>query len=200
MLEKPPTRKNRPLTPERGAGRIARNRMRIAWMYYVEGLTQNLLKCAITNAVRALPVGIIRGVDQQFTGKVDRIDKDFLGELIDRQIIPVLPPIGFGPDGKSLRLNSDLLAAEVAEALQATKILFLGPVAGLGIDGLEWYAGFREMADESAWEGFRRPMVWFSWMPASCPVRGTRLDRWPRSRGSSTRSPSRAASWKKPVM
>ena len=27
--------------PERGAGRIARNRMRIAWMYYVEGLTQN---------------------------------------------------------------------------------------------------------------------------------------------------------------
>jgi DNA-binding transcriptional regulator LsrR (DeoR family) len=27
--------------PERGSGRIARNRMRIAWMYYVEGLTQN---------------------------------------------------------------------------------------------------------------------------------------------------------------
>jgi len=30
------------VTPlDRGAGRIARNRMRIAWMYYVEGLTQN---------------------------------------------------------------------------------------------------------------------------------------------------------------
>lgn len=26
---------------ERGSGRVARNRMRIAWMYYVEGLTQN---------------------------------------------------------------------------------------------------------------------------------------------------------------
>ena len=26
---------------DRGAGRVARNRMRIAWMYYVEGLTQN---------------------------------------------------------------------------------------------------------------------------------------------------------------
>lgn len=35
------TRRNRPPPPERGAGRIARNRMRIAWMYYVEGLTQN---------------------------------------------------------------------------------------------------------------------------------------------------------------
>jgi deoxyribonucleoside regulator len=41
MLEKPSTRKSRATPPERGAGRIARNRMRIAWMYYVEGLTQN---------------------------------------------------------------------------------------------------------------------------------------------------------------
>ena len=41
MLEKLPLRNNRPMLPEGGAGRIARNRMRIAWMYYVEGLTQN---------------------------------------------------------------------------------------------------------------------------------------------------------------
>ena len=85
-----------------------------------EGLTQNQLKCAITNAVRALPTGIIKGVDQQFTGKVDRIDKDFILELIDRQIVPIVSPIGFGPDGKSLRINSDLLAAELAEALRVS--------------------------------------------------------------------------------
>ncbi len=41
----------------------------------LEGLTQNGLKCAITNAVRALPIGVLKGVDQQFTGKVDRVDK-----------------------------------------------------------------------------------------------------------------------------
>ncbi len=101
----------------------------------VEGLTQNLLKCATTNAVRALPVGIMKGIDQQFTGKVDRIDKDFLTELIDRQVVPVLSPIGFGPDGRPLRINSDLLAAEVAEALQATKVVYLGTASGLEIDG-----------------------------------------------------------------
>ncbi|MFM9030554.1 MAG: hypothetical protein ACKOTF_07720 [Opitutaceae bacterium] len=100
-----------------------------------EGLTQNQLKCAITNAVRALPTGIIKGVDQQFTGKVDRIDKDFILELIDRQIVPVVPPIGFGPDGKSLRVNSDLLAAELAEALHATKVVYLAAAPGLEIDG-----------------------------------------------------------------
>jgi deoxyribonucleoside regulator len=41
MLEKAAARKNKSGNPDRGAGRIARNRMRIAWMYYVEGLTQN---------------------------------------------------------------------------------------------------------------------------------------------------------------
>lgn len=101
----------------------------------IEGLTQNSLKCAMTNAVRALPTGIIRGQDQQFTGKVDRIDKDFILELIGNQVVPVVSPIAFGPDGKSLRINSDLLAAELAEALQATKVIFLMPTAGLEIDG-----------------------------------------------------------------
>ena len=101
----------------------------------VEGLTQNALKCATTNAVRALPLGIIKGVDQQLTGKVERIDKDFLTELIDRQVVPVVAPVAFGPDGRSLRVNSDLLAAELAEALQATKIVYLTPAPGLEIDG-----------------------------------------------------------------
>jgi len=101
----------------------------------LEGLTQNGLKSALTNAIRALPVGIIKGVDQQFTGRVERIDKEFITELIDRQVVPVVSPLAFGPDGKSLRVNSDLLAAELAEALHATKIIYLTPHGGLEIDG-----------------------------------------------------------------
>jgi amino-acid N-acetyltransferase len=101
----------------------------------IEGMTQGSLKCAVTNAVRALPFGIIKGVDQQFTGKVERIDKEFLGELIDRQVVPIVSPIAFGPDGRSLRVNSDLLAAELAEALHATKIIYLTSQLGLEING-----------------------------------------------------------------
>jgi amino-acid N-acetyltransferase len=101
----------------------------------VEGLTQNNLKCAVTNAVRALPTGILRGVDQQFTAKVERVDTDFILSLINQAVVPIVSPIGFGPDGRSLRINSDLLAAEVAEALHATKIIYLTPLAGLEIEG-----------------------------------------------------------------
>lgn len=101
----------------------------------LEGLTQNALKAAITNSVRALPVGIIKGVDQQFTAKVERVDKDLLQHLLEADVIPIISPIGFGPDGKSLRINSDLLAAEIAETLQASKILFLTEPPGLVING-----------------------------------------------------------------
>jgi amino-acid N-acetyltransferase len=100
----------------------------------LEGLTQNTLKCAITNAVRALPLGILKGVDQQFTGRVDRIDTEFILTLINKSIIPILSPIGYGPDGKALRVNSDLLAAEIAEALRASKIIYLAPQSGLEIN------------------------------------------------------------------
>jgi amino-acid N-acetyltransferase len=101
----------------------------------IEGLTQNGLKAALTNAVRAVPIGIIKGVDHQFTGRVDRIDKEFLNQLITSQVVPVLNPIGFDRDGRPLRINSDLLAAELAEALNATKIIYLTPHEGLELNG-----------------------------------------------------------------
>jgi DNA-binding transcriptional regulator LsrR (DeoR family) len=41
-MDRPATRKTKLANEsERGVGRVARNRLRIAWMYYVEGLTQN---------------------------------------------------------------------------------------------------------------------------------------------------------------
>ena len=103
----------------------------------LEGLTQSGLKCAITNAVRAVPTGIIKGTDQQFTGRVDRIDKEFLLHLIQATVVPIVQPIGFDRDGKTLRVNSDQLAREIAEALGATKIVFLSATTGLEIAGEE---------------------------------------------------------------
>lgn len=101
----------------------------------LEGLTQNNLKCAITNAIRALPMGVIKGADHQFTGKVDRIEKDTIDHLLAANIIPIVQPIGFDPKGSTLRINSDLLAIKVASSLAATKILFLSNQPGLIIDG-----------------------------------------------------------------
>jgi amino-acid N-acetyltransferase len=98
---------------------------------FFEGLAHAGLKCVLTNSVRASPLGVIKGVDHLHTGKVEKIDTEFLLKLIDDGVLPVIQPIGFDRDGKSLRINSDLLATELALDLSASKIIFLSTAPGL---------------------------------------------------------------------
>jgi amino-acid N-acetyltransferase len=97
----------------------------------LEGLSANDLRAACTNAIVAHPLGIIQGVDHLFTGKVQRVDTELLQTLLDRGIIPVLPPLGFDGDGKTYRTNSDSIALAVAEALKASKLIFFTAQDGL---------------------------------------------------------------------
>ncbi|MCA1481680.1 hypothetical protein I6F37_42870, partial [Bradyrhizobium sp. NBAIM08] len=46
-------------------------------------------------------------------------------------IIPVVPPLGFDGEGKTYRVNSDHMAVAVAEALKATKVIFIATYDGL---------------------------------------------------------------------
>jgi amino-acid N-acetyltransferase len=97
----------------------------------LEGLSTNDLRAACTNAIIAHPLGILQGVDHLYTGKVQRVDTEFLHTLLDRGIIPVLPPLGFDGDGKTYRTNSDSVAVAAAEALKASKLIFFTAEDGL---------------------------------------------------------------------
>src|SRR5438270_7540626 len=85
----------------------------------LEGLSAADLRGAVGNAVVAHPAGILQGVDFQHTGRIDRIDTTLLLALMERDIVPVIPPLGCDGEGQSYRLNSDAVAVEVARALQA---------------------------------------------------------------------------------
>jgi len=93
----------------------------------MEGLSSVDLRAAYINALIAHPAGILGGVDQQYTGKVERVDVKALKLLLDEGIIPVVPPLGFDGEGRTYRVNSDSIAIEIAEELSAAKILYLGP-------------------------------------------------------------------------
>src|SRR5881396_2413134 len=97
----------------------------------LEGLAANDLRAACTNAIIAHPMGIIHGVDHQFTGKVERVDVELLQTLLAQGIIPVVPPLGFDGDGKTYRVNSDAVALAVADALKATKLIFITTHEGI---------------------------------------------------------------------
>lgn len=101
----------------------------------MQGLTHNGLKCAFVNAVRVTERGILRGVNQQFSGKVEKVDTEFLQHCIEREIVPVIEPVCFTREGAALRVNSDVLAADIALALKASKVIFVLPHNGLVIDG-----------------------------------------------------------------
>jgi acetylglutamate kinase len=51
--------------------------------------------------------------------------------LVKGDFIPVIAPIGVGPDGESYNINADLVAGKVAEALKAEKLILLTNIAGL---------------------------------------------------------------------
>jgi len=97
----------------------------------LEGLSANDLRAACTNAIIAHPMGILHGVDHQFTGRVERVDGELLQTLLNQGIIPVVPPLGFDGDGKTYRVNSDNVALEVARALGAIKLIYITTQDGL---------------------------------------------------------------------
>jgi amino-acid N-acetyltransferase len=101
----------------------------------LEGLSANDLRAACTNAIVAHPMGILHGVDHQFTGRVERVDVELLQTLLNQGVIPVVPPLGFDGDGKTYRVNSDSVALEVARALGAIKLIYITTQDGLSRQG-----------------------------------------------------------------
>ncbi len=101
----------------------------------LEGLASSDLRACYTNAVIAHPYGIIGGVDHLCTGRVERVDTDFLNQLLEKDITPVIPPLGFDGEGRTYRVNSDGVAQEVAEALKATKLIYVTSQPGVTRDG-----------------------------------------------------------------
>jgi amino-acid N-acetyltransferase len=101
----------------------------------LEGLKLNDIRGAQTNGIEAVPLGIIKGVDHQHTGKILQVDTDMLRTLLDKGIVPVIPPLGFDGNGHSYRLNSDAVAVEVARELGAVKLMFVGTANGLEMEG-----------------------------------------------------------------
>jgi amino-acid N-acetyltransferase len=91
----------------------------------LEGLAANDLRAVCTNGIIAHPLGIIQGVDHLFTGKVERVDTEFLQTLLGQRVVPVIPPLGFDGEGKTYRVNSDSVAVAVAAQLKAIKLIYV---------------------------------------------------------------------------
>lgn len=66
-----------------------------------------------------------------FVGEIESVDPTLVQMLIDQGYIPVIAPLGQSADGDCLNINADLVAAHLADALNAEKLIFLSNVVGI---------------------------------------------------------------------
>ena len=70
-------------------------------------------------------------VDIGYVGEVTEIDTGLITDLLNQGYVPVIAPIGMGEHGESYNINADYVAAEIAGALHAEKMLLLTDVEGV---------------------------------------------------------------------
>jgi acetylglutamate kinase len=81
--------------------------------------------------LRARKIQAEGGRDLGQVGEVTRVNKDFLEMLLGQNYVPVISPIGIGEDGQSYNINADAVAAKVASAIGAQKLIYLSDVQGI---------------------------------------------------------------------
>jgi len=70
-------------------------------------------------------------IDIGHVGQVAQVDSDLLRTMFDSKYVPVIAPIGIGPDGESYNINADHVASAVATAIKAEKLIFLTNTPGI---------------------------------------------------------------------
>jgi len=75
--------------------------------------------------------GSVDHVDIGFVGDVVRVNTNLLHTLKEAGYLPVIAPVGVGPDGECYNINADLVAGRVAAALNAEKLILLTDTPGV---------------------------------------------------------------------
>lgn len=90
------------------------------------------------------------GEDIGFVGDVDEVDPKIIYDLLEKDFLPIICPIGFDGDFYSYNINADDAACAIATAVQAEKLAFLTDVEGVFKDFNDKESLISEMTVEEA--------------------------------------------------
>ena len=83
------------------------------------------------NYLTAKPIGVLDGVDMQWTGEVRRVDVEAMRQRLDDGDIVLVSPLGYSPTGEIFNLALEEVATQVAVRLSAHKLIFLMETDGV---------------------------------------------------------------------
>jgi len=81
------------------------------------------IRVASGNYIAARPIGVVRGVDFQFTGLVRRVDGLGIARRLDAGEVVLIANLGYSPTGEVFNLAWEDVAEAVARTLKADKLL-----------------------------------------------------------------------------
>lgn len=90
-----------------------------------------VLATKVRRTVRDPDSNIERILDLGLVGEPKHINPHVLDTFEESDIIPVIAPIGLGPDGETLNINADTVAGAIASAIKAQRLMILTDVAGV---------------------------------------------------------------------
>jgi acetylglutamate kinase len=70
-------------------------------------------------------------IDIGLVGDPAKVDPKVIDLLQNTDLVPVIAPVGFGPDGQTYNINADTAAGAIAAAARAKRLLMLTDVAGV---------------------------------------------------------------------
>ena len=81
------------------------------------------IRVASGNYIAARPIGVVDGVDYQYTGLVRKVDAQAIARRLEAGEVVLVPHIGYSPTGEVFNLSWEDVAENVAVALRADKLL-----------------------------------------------------------------------------
>src|SRR4029077_8077184 len=81
------------------------------------------IRAASGNYIAAKPIGVLNGVDFQFTGTVRKVDGVAIARRLEAEEVVLVPHIGYSPTGEVFNLAWEDVADNVARVLKADKLL-----------------------------------------------------------------------------
>ncbi|MEO1889192.1 MAG: amino-acid N-acetyltransferase [Cycloclasticus sp.] len=88
-------------------------------------MADSSIRVASGNFITAKPLGVINGVDYQFTGETRRVDCKAISSTLDSGHIVLVSPIGYSPTGDVFNLRSEEIATAIATDINADKLILM---------------------------------------------------------------------------
>lgn len=95
------------------------------------GKDANLIRAKKLPMTKTDEKGNKREIDLGYVGEVTYINREVIELMINTDFIPVIAPLGVDEKGDTYNINADLVAGQVATAMQAEKLILLSNIKGV---------------------------------------------------------------------